>query len=200
MSELNISVSTTSSTIPWPWPSAPYAVPSITVNGAAVTPANASNSPSGYQMVLYDLSQLAEGKTDPIFNDYFRLFPNSGSVWMTSYLWMYQHLDTTYLVTANMENYLMILTSYGLDNNMAPTNGALEVLFNLGSGSVSQDWIKNSDPGSQMGNSSYWTATPGNYIFVGVAGRGYGQAPGEIHQVGEFNKTLSTSLSATVGF
>ena len=201
MREIDINVTTSSNTIVWPWPNAPYDVPNVVVNGETVVPGTQPNSPTGCRQLIYDMKLfLSEGKTTPLIDKFIPIYSSEqdDSEWWNTYSHMWDNLVTNYLITGDPEHYLMVLATYGLDYNMAPTNGALEMLLKMGAGNAVQEWASNCDPGSQMGNDNYWTATPGNYILIGISGRSFGKAPGEIQERGEFGNEKTTELSVSL--
>lgn len=171
-------------------------LPSITLGGKALTPSQTTTWPTGYQMVLLDVSGPV-GPEDLRLNKYYTVNPNSGSSWMQSYVWTYQRMLHDILVSGNPDNYLLILASYGLDNNMAPTDVFVRMLLSAGAGKTLQNWLTHSDIGSQAGGGT-WVALPANYIFVGYSPSYYGLAKGELYEVGDYQHPVNSTLSVSL--
>ncbi len=173
-------------------------LPSITVGGQALTPSQSQTWPTGYQMVLLDVKGSV-GPEDVRINNYYPLISSGGgNSWMQSYVRVYQQMLHDILVSGNPHNYLLMLASYGLDNNMGPTDAFLQMLFGAGAGSTTQKWLTHSNPGSQAGSAGSWVSTPANYIFVGYAPSYYGMAKGELHEVSDFQHPITSTLSITI--
>ncbi|HEX8682290.1 MAG TPA: hypothetical protein VF707_08260 [Ardenticatenaceae bacterium] len=174
-------------------------LPSITLGGQALTPSQTTTWPTGYQMVLLDVEGIV-GPEDVRLNKYYLLpsDPNGGNSWWQTYVWVYQQMLHDILVSGNTDNYLLILASFGLDNNMAPTDAFLNMLFGAGAGKTTQYWLTHCDIGSQAGNATSWVSQPANYIFVGYAPSYFGMARGELHETGDYNTPVNSTLSITL--
>ncbi len=174
-------------------------LPSITLGGQALTPAQTTTWPTGYQMVLLDVVGTI-GPEDVRLNKYYPVEsnPGGGHSWMQSYVWTYQRMLHDILISGNTANYLLILASYGLDNNMPPTDAFLQLLLAAGAGTTTQKWLTHCTPGSQPGDQKVWVSNPANYIFVGYSPSYYGMAKGELHETGDYQHPVSSTLSITL--
>ena len=171
-------------------------LPSITLGGQALTPSQSQTWPTGFQMVLLDVRGTV-GPDDVRLNKYYYLAAGDGGSWMQTYVWTYQRMLHDILVSGDPDNYLLILASYGLDNNMGPTDVFLRMLFSAGAGTTTQNWLTHSNPGSQAGGGT-WVAYPANYIFVGYSPSYYGLAKGELYETGDYQHPVSSTLSITL--
>jgi hypothetical protein len=172
-------------------------VPKITMNGNPIpSPQYTPNSPTGYQIVVIN---SAGDYTDPaniLVNEYLQVLAQEGTTWWSStYQYVYAGMLFQQLCGGDIEQQLVIIVSYGLDNNMPPTNDAYQLLLNLGAGATLQNWETHCDAGS-MGGPTNWVNYPANYIFVGLSGNSYGQGY-EKHEVASGNSIQST-LSVTL--
>ena len=173
-------------------------LPSITLGGQALTPSQSQTWPTGYQMVLLDV-RGAVGPDDVRLNKLYTVYPSGGgNSWMQSYVWAYQRMLHDILVSGDPDNYLLMLASYGLDNNMAPTDTFVRMLFSAGAGTTLQNWLTHSDIGSQVGNATSWVSFPANYIFVGYSPSYYGLGKGELYETGDYNTPVNSTLSITL--
>jgi len=201
VSQIAIAISTTSSVINWSpnSPNLPPAQPpSITVNNLAITPSQPAYSPTGYQLVIFDITQTIPTPASIQLNTYISLYPNEGSnTWVSIYDCMYGQIITSLLGAGNPANQLVILASYGLDANMGPDNDMWAMLLGYGAGEQLQNWLKSADTGSQVGNSTSWVSFPANYIFVGLGGIGYGHG-NEIFQAAGSSNSVTTPLNVTL--
>lgn len=172
-------------------------LPSITLGGQALTPAQSPTWPTGFQMVLLDV-RGSVGPDDVRLNKYYPLYSSGdGSSWMQSYVWVYQRMLHDILVSGDPDNYLIMVASYGLDNNMAPPDAFVRMLFSAGAGKTLQYWLTHCDIGSQAGGGS-WVAFPANYIFVGYSPSYYGLGKGELHETGDYQHPVNSTLSITL--
>jgi hypothetical protein len=204
-SAIQINVSTSSQEINWSTqiPNLPAAVPpTIQVNGINIQPSNPSISPTGFQLVVFDVTQTIPTPASILVNQYLAVTaaqygsPGDNS-WMSSYANVYFWLVNYLLLNGNPDNQLIILASFGLDANMTPDNEGLAELINNGAGSQLQFWLKNCDPGSQVANSTSWVSFPANYIYVGFGNSGYG-AGNEIYQAARGSNSVKSSLNVTL--
>jgi hypothetical protein len=98
------------------------------------------------------------------------------------------------LNAGNIQNQLLILASYGLDNGMTPTNDALDLCLSFGAGEKLQIWEKTADTGSQGGPNS-WVNIPANYVLVGFRGLPYAQGWEQYQKsMNEVQTTLTVTL------
>jgi hypothetical protein len=204
-SAIQINVSTSSQEINWSTqiPNLPAAIPpTIQVNGINIQPSTPSVSPTGFQLVVFDITQTIPTPASILVNQYLPVTaaqygsPGDNS-WASSYAYVYSWLVNYLLLNGNPTNQLIILASYGLDANMAPDNDGLAELINNGAGSQLQYWLKHCDPGSQVGNPTSWVSYPANYIFIGFGDSGYG-AGNEIYQSAGSSNSVKSSLNVTL--
>ena len=154
-------------------PPLPAAIPPvITLAGTLIKPEQAPASPAGFQLVI--LENNGEAITDPgaiLFNQYYSIPPQGE--WMDTYGHMYDQIagDLEAFVGSGA---LFILASFGLDNNMPPTNDAYTQLSTAGAGDRLTFWENHSDPGSMVGNATAWVSYPADYILVSMFDSGPG--------------------------
>lgn len=174
-------------------------LPSITMGRQALKPAQTTTWPTGYQMVLLDVVGTIDPE-DVRLNNYYQVDPKPGGghSWMQSYVGIYQQMLHDILISVNTANYLLILASYGLDNNMPPTDAFLQTLFSAGAGTTTQKWLTHCTPGSQPGDPKVWVSNPANYICVGYSPSYFGLAKGELHETGDFNTPVTSTLNVTL--
>lgn len=171
-SEVAVSITTQSQqTAVWQQSGTP---PQITFNGKAF-PQPASGPPhftTGFQVVVLD---PAGNLTDPssIRSNRYVMLYNQNGAWGASYPWMYANIVKQILTSGNPEQQIVIVASFGLDANMAPSADALREFLKLGAGPPVQKWETSVDVGSQSGQ---WVAFPANYVLVGEPQYGYGEA------------------------
>jgi hypothetical protein len=171
--------------------------PKITMNGVALpTPPVPPSNPAGWQVVIIDPTKDITNPASIITNQYISLFPdNNGNGWWDTYQYLYSNMVTSRLNSGNVEQQLLLIASFGLDNNMPPTNDAYSMMMDIGAGSQVQYWETHCDVGSQVGNPTSWISFPANYILVGYVANSYGQGY-EIYQNG--SGPLATTLNATL--
>jgi hypothetical protein len=167
--QVEIAINTQSEPIPVPT-TAPI-VPTITINGNALSAA--SNQPftaSGWQVAVLDQAQDLTTPAAVTSNRFISLQAdgNNWGYWEA----MYSMMTTQLLTSGNPGAQIVIVTSFGLDANLPPTNDALELLLTYGAGPQLQGWLTSEvDIGSEGAN---WTNTPANYVFIGASGLSYG--------------------------
>ncbi len=169
--QVTFEVTTTSEAIPnWNQPANP---PQITVNGNPLpAPAGPPTTASGYQVVVFDQTKDLTQPAAIMSNEYAPLLQDNGS-WMDLWPAMYARIVTQLLTSGNPETQIVIVSSYGLDANVPPTNDALAMLFTYGAGPQLQSWETGAvDIGSEGGD---WTSFPANYILIGASALGYGE-------------------------
>lgn len=194
--QISIAMSTSSQIMTWnstpPWLPAAQP-PTIKVNGLAIQPSNPPSSPTGFQIVIFDITQTIPTPASILINQWLSVYPSQeNNNWWNTYDSIYSGIVNNLLVYGNPENQLVVLASYGLDANMAPDNDALEFLMNYGAGQQLQTWMKTCDPGSQVDNPTSWVSYPANYLFVGSGGIAYGHGS-EIYQAAQGSNTSVTS-------
>ena len=174
----------------------PAQPPQITMNGTPIpSPANPPNSPTGYQIVIINSAEDYTNPASILTNEYIQLFPQDGTTWWAStYQYMYAQLLFAQLSAGNVEQQLVIIASYGLDNNMPPTNDGYQMFLGIGAGATLQNWETHCDAGS-MGGPTNWVNQPANYILVGLSSNGYGQGY-EKQEAG--TSSIQSTLSVTL--
>lgn len=175
--QVTFEITTSSQQINYPWPKTPVQYPSITMNGAAFpTPPQGGNAPTGWQVVILDQSQDLTTPGAILLNQYVNAFAASNTnSWMSTYHYMYSTALRRLLTSGNPGNQLLITASFGLDNNMPPTNDGFAAFIDYGAGPQLQQWATHCDTGSQVGNNTSWTSIPASYIMAGANSMSYGQ-------------------------
>jgi hypothetical protein len=192
--EVEFVITTQSQEISYPWPQSPVQYPKITMNGAAFpTPPQGGNDPTGWQVVILDQTKDLTTPDAILLNQYINAVPalNSNS-WMSTYQYMYSMTLRRLLTSGNPGYQLLIAASFGLDNNMPPTNDGFAAFLDYGAGPLLQQWATHCDTGSQVGNNTSWTSFPASYILAGSNSQSYGQG----YEAYNFNSG-PTSLTAT---
>lgn len=202
MNQISINISTTSSVINWslsPPNLPPAQLPKINVNGLAIPAGNPAMSPTGFQLVVFDINQTIPTPASILVNTTL-VVNNSGqnNSWWNVYDYLYQHMVRALLINGDPDDQLIVLASYGLDANMAPDNDSLQLLVKNGAGPQLQHWMKTCDIGSQVGNPTSWVSFPSNYVLVAFGGSGYGNG-NEIFQQPQGNNTsVTTTLNVNL--
>jgi hypothetical protein len=173
--------------------------PKITMNGQQVGQIpQPPYMPTGWQMLLLDPSKDIKTPAAVLANIYIQLTPASGSnFWMSTYGQMYSRMIKTRLISGNYEQQIMILASFGLDQNTPPNSGALNLLLDYGAGPQLQYWETHCDTGSQVANDNSWTSYPANYVFVGTSSLGYAQGA-ELYQTAGSGNSVQSTLTTTL--
>jgi hypothetical protein len=193
-SEILLEISTTSQVMQFNALPAPVP-PKITMNGTPFPSPGQLHQPSGYQLIVIDATRDYTDPASILANQFINFFASSGTnSWASTYQYTYGAIKRAILNSGNIDQQLIILASYGMDNNMAPTNEAYEMLLGAGAGPTLQYWETHCNPGSQTGNPTSWVSTPANYIFVGFSARTYGQGY-EVHEIGS---PVTSNLSVTL--
>ncbi|MGD2085414.1 MAG: hypothetical protein PVH61_04440 [Candidatus Aminicenantes bacterium] len=150
--------------------------PQITMNGVPLPSPGQLNYVSGYQVVVIDSTSDYTNPDNILSNTYVGLFSQlDTNSWMSTYPYMYSNMVHNILTAGNVEEQLVIIASFGMDYNIAPTNEAYEKMLSLGAGKQLQAWESNPDIGSQVDNPNSWISFPANYILVGFSDVGYAQ-------------------------
>jgi hypothetical protein len=134
--EVVFAIATTSQVVNYPWPQSPVQYPKITMNGAEFpTPPQGGNVPTGWQIVILDQAQDITTPGAILYNQYVNAFaaPNSNS-WFSTYHYMYSTTVRRLLTSGNPGSQLLLAASFGLDNNMPPTNDGFEAFLTTGPG------------------------------------------------------------------
>jgi hypothetical protein len=173
------------------------APPKITMNGVAFpSPASPPYMPTGYQLVIINAAMDYTNPASILANQYIACSPSQNNSWWNNYQYMYSTMVWNVLNAGNIDQQMLIIASFGLDNNMPPTNDGYEMMLGVGAGSQLQNWQTHCDPGSQVDNPTSWVSFPANYILVGFSAQSYGQGY-EIYQ-NNFQNPVSTTLSVTL--
>lgn len=171
--------------------------PELKINGVVVPLKQAPTWPTGFRVTVIN---SAENYADPnsILLDALYYVAGSGTsnLWANTYQEVYQHMVHGVLSAGNINQQLLIMSSFGLDANMPPTNGAYRMAIESGAGSQLQHWETSVDIGSQVGNSTSWVSFPANYILIGFAAWSYGQGFEKYDQNG--TNPVNSTLTATV--
>ncbi len=191
-----VEISVTTQSQPMQWGRLPNPnPPKITMNGKPVADTQAFVS-VGWKLLVIDATKDITNPASYLFSDYIYL-PSDGHNWMGTYQRMYSSMLRDIYVSGNVNQQLVILASYGLDNNMPPTNDMLPVLLELGAGPTLQYWETHCNPGSEVGNPEAYVSFPANYILIGYSSWTYGQGY-EQHDTAQGSMPVTSTLSATV--
>jgi hypothetical protein len=171
----------------------PAQVPAITLNGNPLSAAtNKPVTASGWQFVVLDSAQDMTQPASVVSNLYTPLFADNGG-W-GDWEAMYDIMLTQSLTSGNTGSQIVIVSSYGLDSNIPPTNPGLEMLLGYGAGPQIQSWLNtpNLDIGSEGGD---WTSFPANYILIGASSLGFGLGT-EAFELGD-TQPITSQATAT---
>jgi hypothetical protein len=186
MADVALEITTSSQSLngpPFPSPQLPV----ILMNGNQFPQPSAPALPSGFQVAVIDPAQDITNPSSIISNQYIELWNNDG--WASTYPYMYDNMIQALLTSGNVEQQLVFIVSYGMDQNAPPSTLMLQTMFDLGAGPDVQKWELNCDPGS-MGPD--WISYPSNYILVGTSGSGYGEGF-ETYVTGDPSKAVLTA-------
>ncbi|MBS1701741.1 MAG: hypothetical protein JST12_08770 [Armatimonadetes bacterium] len=176
MGSSTISISTSSQVINYATPLPPATLPTITIDGTPLAAPNNPYSPTGYQVVIFNSTKPVTDPTALLANVAFGVGNDPGTnSWWNTYQYVYSNMLSLILNTGNIDEQFLLIVSFGLDNNMPPTNDMLSTMLNLGANGQLQKWETTCDPGSQVGNANSWVSYPASYILVGSSGWGYGE-------------------------
>ncbi|MDQ3914903.1 MAG: hypothetical protein M3323_06160 [Actinomycetota bacterium] len=192
-----VEISVTTQSQPMQWGSLPAPVPpKITMNGNPIpdTPRPAAVS-VGWRLAVIDATNDITKPGSYLFNDW--IYLQYGQNWMGTYQYMYDNMFRHLYLAGNVNQQLVILASYGLDNNMPPTNSMLPVLLELGAGQTLQYWETHCNPGSEVANPDAYVSFPTNYILIGYSSWTYGQGY-EKYDRAQGSMPVTSTLSATV--
>lgn len=136
-------------------------LPSVILDGEALVPQNPSLD-HGFQMIVLKRNDISAKGV--VLNKYYGFQDTRSS---SGFQAMYQSmLDDIVKGGYRSNQYVLILASYGMDQNAPPTANIVPTLFSAGAGKRLEYWLTNSDPGSTFTNNAA-------YILVGIfeAGR-----------------------------
>jgi hypothetical protein len=197
--QISIAISTTSQVMSWS-PTDPYLPaaqpPTITVNGLAIQPSNPPYSPTGFQLLVFDITQTIPTPASILVNQWCLVTPadDKSNNWWSTYDDAYMGAVSSLLSAGDPANQLVILASFGLDNFMPPDNEAYALFMNYGAGQQLQTWVKTRNFGCQVWGPTSWVSFPANYLFVGFGGSGYGHGSENY----EAAQGSATSISSTL--
>jgi hypothetical protein len=165
------SIQTASSRLIWPNQTNPK--PPIVIVGSQLRPATPPKSPVGLQAIVLNGDDVTG--PDAVVFDRFYTLPVQQE-WVGTYRSMWdsfaQEVSGSYDAAGN----ILIVTTFGLDRNMPPTDDALALLETAGAGPVVNNWIRTCSPGSSLGQPGVWIGFPHNYAMLGVFGNPPGTA------------------------
>lgn len=176
------------------------APPVVSINGKPLIAQGNPSSPTGYRVLVFDDTMDYQNPSAILLNSYVPLIkPSDSNRWTDIYTYVYDGIVREILSAGNPDRQLVILSSFGLDKEMAPNNAALSLLLGYGAGPEVQKWENaTSGGGSQVANSSSWVSFPANYIFVGFSNRDYGQGSEVFQQAPAGETSISSSLVVNV--
>jgi hypothetical protein len=193
--KVEISVTTQSGVMYWnqlPQPSPP----TITMNGKAIPKPSGPPTPVGWQLVVIDATKDITNPSSFLYNQYLCLITKD-SFWSGVYHQMYDYMFRNIYLSGNVNQQLVLLSSFGLDQNMPPTNDMLPELMELGAGPRLQYWETHCIPGSQVGSTNAYVSFPANYILIGYSSWSYGQGY-EKYETKPGQPGIQSTLTATV--
>ncbi|MCB1045359.1 MAG: hypothetical protein KDC35_20625 [Acidobacteria bacterium] len=171
--------------------------PVITINGVELTLKNPPTYPTGYRITILDAASDYTNPATVLYDACSEVYPDGNTnQWASTYTYVYDNMVRAILSYGNTNQQLVIVSSFGLDNNMPPTNGAYQELIETGAGSQLQNWVLHNDTGSQVGNSTSWVSFPANYLFLGLSSLAYGQGF-EVYQTNG-QSAVNSSLTAVL--
>ncbi|MFD1674179.1 MAC/perforin domain-containing protein [Alicyclobacillus fodiniaquatilis] len=184
-----LTIYTASNIISWPYVDSPV-TPTITL-GEQLVPNEPAATACGYQVIVLDSAKLSDTSA-VLFNRYYTLpkVQSWGQVYPNMYNEMLTDLKNNNLVK---NGNVLVLASFGMDNDMPPTNAMFGFLESAGAGETVADWINNCDPGSQVGNNYSWVSFPVVYVLVGMFNSGPGTGVeffGNAHGDSQINANL----------
>ena len=190
---------TTKSTVTYFSKMPPPVFPIVKLNGKQVPPPQkipTDYSASGFLALVVDSTRDVTDPASILANLAIPIWPENGTNWWwPTYETTYNVVVNTVLNAGNTENQLLVVASYGLDNNMTPNNDALYLFLSFGAGEQLQIWGKTADSGSQVDNPDSWVGFPANYVLAGFSGTAYGLGA-EKHE--QASPEIDTSFSATL--
>ena len=196
MSNITVSITTSSEVIHYNNGLPAGTPPSIVINGNTLPSPGRCYYPTGFQVVVFDGLKPVTDPSSILANEYVFVPVGDSHWWMSTYSYMYQDLYKLILTSGNIDSQVRMLVSFGLDANMVPTPDVLNLMLNSGAGSILQNWITSvgTNQGSQADNPDSWVSNPFNYILVGSSHYAYGDG----HEIYE-SKSGTTTLSFSVG-
>lgn len=191
-----VEISVTTQSQPMQWGNLPKPnPPKITMNGIEVAQQQAYSS-VGWKLLIIDATKDITNPASYLFNGYVGL-TSDGHSWSSTYGYMYNSIFRALYVYGNINQQLVILSSYGLDNNMPPTREMMPVLLELGAGERFQWWETHCNPGSIAGGTNAYISFPVNYVLIGYSSFSYGQG-WEKFDFAQGSMPVTSTLSATV--
>jgi hypothetical protein len=169
--------------------------PKFTMNGKEVATEQAFSS-VGWKLLIIDATKDITNPASYLFNGYVGL-TSEGHSWSGTYGYMYNSIFKDLYVSGNINQQFVILSSYGMDNNMPPTREIMPTLLELGAGERFQWWETHCNPGSMSGGTNSYISFPVNYILIGYSSFSYGQG-WEKFDTAQGSMPVASTLSATV--
>lgn len=163
-------IDTTSQVMPSTGPHTPNP-PIINISGLSgpIQPSSPPSGACGFQLLILDGKDLT-GASAVLLDKYYTLPDNE--VWWNLYQGLYESIQADILSSGfDGGNNVLVLASFGLDNNMPPPASFYSLLQSAGAGAKLRYWEDHCDPGSEVGPDD-WINFPANYILVGVFGGG----------------------------
>ncbi|MCU4748827.1 MULTISPECIES: MAC/perforin domain-containing protein [Streptomyces] len=143
------------------------------------------------------LQTLVLSGTDPVspggvlHNKYYSLPDNSLSGYQNMWHEISQDIDGH-----SEQGNILILVTFGHDENWPPTDDGVRRLREAGSGDVLTYWINHSTPGSSAGSPGHPGKRPCVYAFIGVFGNRYGDCVEIYKGKSSGNSRVEMSLDA----
>jgi hypothetical protein len=154
------------------WP--PANPPQITLDGDPIPTASGPlNIPAGFQVVIFDPTVDITQPSAILSNEYQEMVLDNTDLWGNTYQYMYDHIIKQLITTGDPQEQLVVLASFGLDYNAPPTTELVELLEARGSGKALQQWILDSDTGSQGGD--FLCGNPVDYVLIGNSEYSFGE-------------------------
>jgi hypothetical protein len=192
-----VEISVTTQSQPMQWGNLPKPnPPKITMNGIEVAKEQAYVS-TGWKLLVIDATKDITTPASYLFNGYVGLSTDGTHSWSGLYGYMYNSIFRALYVYGNINQQLVILSSYGMDNNMPPTREMMPVLLELGAGTRFQWWETHCNPGSIAGGANAYISFPVNYVLIGYSSYSYGQG-WEKFDAAQGSMPVTSTLSATV--
>jgi len=145
--------------------------PPIITSAALIQPVEAPASPCGWQVIVFDGTQVPDNQT-ALLDKFYAVSPN-GEDWRPGWRAMCEAIadDLSNPLMSKAGN-ILVMASFGYTYNMTPTHRLVSLMDLAGAGPALEDWLDKADPGSVGGSSQFWTVGAVCYIQVGIFGDG----------------------------
>jgi hypothetical protein len=191
-----VEISVTTQSQPMQWGNLPKPnPPKFTMNGVEVAQQQAYSA-VGWKLLIIDATKDITNPASYLFNSYIGL-TSDGHSWSATYGYMYNSIFRALYVSGNVNQQLVLLASYGMDNNMPPTREMMPEILELGGGARFQWWETHCNPGSMAGGTNSYISFPVNYVLIGYSSFSYGQG-WETFDAAQGSMPVTSTLSATV--